>query len=59
MSLGTDSHSAFSLGDFSACLPLLVESEFPSARVLNASPRRVLEFLERRGGERIVEFDEL
>lgn len=59
LSLGTDSHSAFSLGDFSACQHLLVESEFPSARVLNASPRRVLDFLERRGGERIVELEVL
>lgn len=55
ISLGTDSHSAFSLGDFSACQHLLTESEFPVAQILNASPRRVLEFLEQRGGERIEE----
>lgn len=55
ISLGSDSHCAFSLGDFSACQHLLAETDFPQSRVLNTSPRKVLEFLERRGGKRIVE----
>lgn len=59
LSLGTDSHSAFSLGDFSACQHLLTESEFPQERILNGSPRRVLAFLERRGGEPIMELNML
>lgn len=59
LSLGTDAHSAFAVGDFSACLPLLQEADFPAERILNASPWRVLEFLERHGGERIAEIDAL
>ncbi|MBC1184846.1 phosphatase [Kluyvera sichuanensis] len=59
LSLGTDSHSAFALGDFSACQPLLVESGFPEERILNGSPQRVLAFLERRGGEPIAELNML
>ncbi len=55
LSLGTDAHSAFSLGDFSACWHLLEETDFPEAQILNASPRRVLEFLEQHGGARIEE----
>ncbi|MBL7637586.1 phosphatase [Atlantibacter hermannii] len=59
IALGTDSHSAFTLGDFSACWHLLDEADFPEAQILNASPRRVLEFLEQHGGERIAELDAL
>lgn len=55
LSLGSDSHSAFSLGDFSACQHLLVEADFPASRVLNTSVRRVLTFLEQHGGGRIAE----
>lgn len=55
IALGSDSHSAFSVGDFSACQHLLAEADFPASRVLNTSPRGVLEFLERRGGDRIEE----
>ncbi len=55
IALGTDSHSAFSVGDFSGCLHLLHEADFPEAQILNASPLRVLEFLEQRGGARITE----
>ena len=55
LSLGSDSHSAFSLGDFSACQHLLVEADFPASRGLNTSVRRVLTFLEQHGGGRIAE----
>lgn len=59
IALGSDSHSAFTLGDFSACQHLLEEIDFPGAQILNASPRRVLAFLEQHGGERIAEIDAL
>lgn len=59
IALGTDSHSAFTLGDFSACWHLLEETDFPEAQILNVSPRRVLEFLEQHGGERITQMDAL
>lgn len=49
LSLGSDSHIAFSLGDFAHCERILQEVDFPPERVLNASPRRVLAFIERRG----------
>lgn len=55
ISLGTDSHSAFSLGDFSACQKIIDATGFPHSHILNVSAQRVLEFLEFHGGERIEE----
>ncbi|PWC17247.1 phosphatase [Brenneria corticis] len=59
LSLGSDSHIAFSLGDFTHCARILQEVDFPPERVLNASPRRVLDFLEQRGRPAIAEFADL
>lgn len=56
LSLGTDSHIAFSLGDFTHCERILREVNFPQERILNVSPRRVLDFLEQRGRPAIAEF---
>ncbi|WP_434640618.1 phosphatase [Klebsiella sp. I138] len=53
LALGSDAHSAFSLGDFSACQVLLDEVGFPASRILNHSPGQVLAFLEDHGGGRI------
>lgn len=53
MSLGTDAHSAFALGDFSASQAIINEMGFPASQILNTSPLRVLEFLESHGAQRI------
>ncbi len=55
ISLGTDSHSVFSLGDFSACQNIIDATGFPHSHILNVSAGRVLAFLEHHGGERIEE----
>lgn len=59
VALGSDSHTAFSLGDFSECRKVLDEVGFPEDRILNVSPRRLLSFLEARGMAPISEFAEL
>ncbi|ACY84260.1 phosphatase [Edwardsiella piscicida] len=56
LSLGSDAHIAFDMGNFSHCIRVLNEVNFPPERVLNASPRRVLDFLQRRGRPAIPEF---
>lgn len=56
LALGSDSHVAWSLGEFPHCERILQDVDFPEDRVLNASPRRVLDFLERRGKPAIAEF---
>ncbi|KFX07171.1 hydrolase [Pectobacterium betavasculorum] len=59
LSLGSDSHIAFSLGDFTHCERILRDVNFPQDRVLNVSPRRVLDFLEQRGMPAIAELADL
>ncbi|PWC11349.1 phosphatase [Brenneria roseae subsp. americana] len=59
LSLGSDSHIAFSLGDFTHCERILQEVNFPQERILNVSPRRVLDFLERKGRPAIAELADL
>ena len=54
--LGTDSHVAYSLADFTECLRILNEINFPEERILNVTPRRLLNFLEKRTGNVIEEF---
>nr|WP_113867626.1 phosphatase [Brenneria salicis]NMN92064.1 putative hydrolase [Brenneria salicis ATCC 15712 = DSM 30166]RBP61187.1 putative hydrolase [Brenneria salicis ATCC 15712 = DSM 30166]RLM30207.1 phosphatase [Brenneria salicis ATCC 15712 = DSM 30166] len=56
LSLGTDSHSAFTLGDFTECQKILDDECFLLERVLNVSPRRVLDFLASHGMSPIEEF---
>ncbi|MEI2264083.1 phosphatase [Erwinia sp. CGal63] len=53
---GSDSHTAFTLGNFEHCLRILKEVDFPEERVLNVTPRRLLDFLQRRTGVAITEF---
>ncbi|WP_216782737.1 phosphatase [Candidatus Profftia tarda] len=55
LALGTDSHIAFSLGNFEHCIRIINETEFPHDRVLNVSPRRLLNFLIERGKANIIE----
>ena len=59
MALGSDSHTAFTLGNFAECRKVLDDVGFPEERILNVSPRRLLSFLESRGMEPISEFAEL
>ena len=59
VALGSDSHTAFSLGDFTECRKVLDDVDFPEDRILNVSPRRLLNFLESRGMPPIDEFAEL
>ncbi|WP_414148576.1 phosphatase [Erwinia sp. BNK-24-b] len=56
---GSDSHTAFTLGNFEHCLRIMKEVDFPQERVLNVTPRRLLDFLQRRTGSAIAEFAEL
>ncbi|WP_075181619.1 phosphatase [Pantoea sp. 1.19] len=59
LALGSDSHTAFTLGHFEHCLRILREVDFPEDRVLNVTPRRLLNFLELRTGKPIAELAEL
>ena len=59
VALGSDSHTAFTLGEFAECRKILDEVDFPEERVLNVSPGRLLRFLESRGMAPIPEFAEL
>ena len=55
LSFGSDSHTAFTLGNFEHCLRIAREVDFPEERVLNVTPRRLLDFLKRRGGKPVAE----
>jgi len=59
VSLGSDSHIAFSLGDFEKCIELLQCIDFPAERILNRSARTLLDFLESHGRPHIPELAQL
>ena len=59
VALGSDSHTAFTMGEFEECLKILDAVDFPPERILNVSPRRLLNFLESRGMAPIAEFADL
>lgn len=59
VALGSDSHTAFTLGEFSECRKILDAVGFPEERILNVTPRRLLNFLESRGMPAIPELAEL
>ena len=59
VALGSDSHTAFTLGDFDEALKVLREVDFPEDRILNVSPRRLLGFLEFRGMAPIPELNDI
>lgn len=48
LTFGSDSHVAFSLGDFEHCHRLVTEAGFPEERI-GSLPRALLDFLESRG----------
>ncbi len=56
VSMGSDSHIAYSLGDLAMSQVILDDVDFPADRVLNRSPRVLLDFLESRGKPHIPEF---
>ncbi|MGD8106280.1 phosphatase [Pantoea sp. FN0302] len=56
LAFGSDSHTAFTLGNFEHCLRIAREVDFPEERVLNVTPRRLLDFLEMRGGKPLDAF---
>jgi putative hydrolase len=51
--------TAFTLGEFTECRKILDAVDFPEERILNVSPRRLLNFLESRGMPAIPEFADL
>ncbi|AJI94758.1 PHP domain protein [Yersinia ruckeri] len=59
LALGSDSHIAYSLGNFDHCERIIADVAFPAERILNQSPRRILNFLEQRGRPAIAEFADL
>ncbi|WP_407208728.1 phosphatase [Citrobacter sedlakii] len=59
VALGSDSHTAFTMGDFGECRKILDDVGFPEERILNVTPRRLLNFLETRGMAPIPEFADL
>ncbi|KOC91991.1 hydrolase, partial [Winslowiella iniecta] len=59
LAFGSDSHTAFTLGNFEHCLRIMREVDFPEERVLNVTPRRLLDFLAMRTGKQIEEFADL
>ena len=58
LALGSDSHTAFTLGEFTECQKILDAVDFPQERILNVTPRRFLNYLESRGMPSIPEFAE-
>ncbi len=56
VALGSDSHVAYSLGGFDKVLAVLQQINFPEDRILNVTPRRLLDFLESHGKPHISEF---
>ncbi|GLR09000.1 hypothetical protein GCM10007905_17200 [Mixta theicola] len=56
LAFGSDSHTAFTPGNFKHCLHIRREVDFPEERVLNVTPRRLLDFLEMRGGKPVDAF---
>jgi putative hydrolase len=59
ISLGSDAHIAFGLGVFDKSLEILAAVDFPEERILNRSPRVLLDFLQAHGKPPIPEFAEL
>ncbi|MBW9849332.1 phosphatase, partial [Escherichia coli] len=48
VALGSDSHTACTMVEFEESLKILHAVDFPPERILNSSPRRLLNFLESR-----------
>ncbi len=57
--LGSDSHVAFSLGDFDKAIEVIQSVAFPLDRILNRSPQALLDFLISRGYQGLSEYEPL
>ncbi len=57
--MGSDSHVAFSLGDFEQAIAIIEKAEFPLDRLLNRSPEALLAFLSARGHKSLDEYSVL
>ncbi|GIU25334.1 putative phosphatase [Shewanella colwelliana] len=54
--MGSDSHVAFSLGEFDKAIELIEAVAFPIERILNRSPKALLSFLSSRGHQSFEEY---
>ena len=57
--MGSDSHVAFSLGEFDKAVALIQAVDFPIERLLNRSPEALLSFLSSRGHKGLDEYSVL
>ncbi|MCL1148805.1 phosphatase [Shewanella ulleungensis] len=57
--MGSDSHVAFSLGDFDKSIEVIESVDFPLERLLNRSPAALLSFLASRGHTTLDEYSVL
>ncbi|RKS86064.1 putative hydrolase [Orbus hercynius] len=55
LSLGSDSHIANTLGNFSHCFELIKDVNFPAERIINHSPQAVIKFLSLKTGRYVEE----
>ena len=55
VSLGTDSHICYYLGNFESVMEILKVAEIGEDQIINTSPLKVLDFLESRGKEPIAQ----
>lgn len=55
VSLGTDSHICYYLGNFESVMEILKDAEIGEDQIINTSPLKVLDFLESRGKEPITQ----
>lgn len=55
IALGSDSHIAYSIGDFSRSLALIEEVNFPIEHIINRSPKVALDFFTLKTGKTIPE----
>ena len=55
ISLGTDSHISYYLGNFESVMEILKDANIGEDQIINTSPLKVLDFLESRGKEPIAQ----
>lgn len=53
--MGSDSHVAFTLGQFGEALKLIDAAGYPQERLLNYTPNKLLDFLHERGHRTVVD----
>ncbi|QIQ20833.1 phosphatase [Zophobihabitans entericus] len=59
IALGSDSHVAYTVGNFDHALELIKTVDFPTDRVINRSPKATLEFLAIKTGKMIPELENI